>query len=76
MFKRTNKYINYREKTLKLIGEDCRQARIKCGYSQKYVARAIGVHQTQISQFENGVYDSAVTLFYYQEFIFPIANSK
>ena len=42
----------------KNICKACAYMRIQAGVSQKEIADSLGLHQTSISQFENGINDS------------------
>ena len=37
------------------FGKLFKQARIDCGYTQKYVAEKLGIHQSNVSDWENNV---------------------
>lgn len=54
-----------RKKLLKPIGKLCKEARIKYGYSVKYMAEILNVSKNAVYRFERGHYDNATFLIIY-----------
>ena len=52
---------------LKLLGEQCRNWRLECGYTQQQIADALNVSPETISAYEHGRTNNALILLWYIE---------